>query len=245
MVREDSASKAGSKVAGFDLNDTLVSSKIGAPGYHVTVSDWIFYNAAVPKKLKELHEQGFRLVIFTNQGNIRSALDGKRSTAFKGYVDAFLKEVKVPILVLAATQRDDFRKPKLGMWQYLESKANNSIVIDKDASFYVGDAAGAPGEHSADDLDFAKALGVRFIHTKDFFGPPGSSGDQPAPEGEPPKKAPRVAPASSLQLSKERNVELPGGHPMVLVLVGLPGCGKTTFAQQLGPTPGGWTVMCG
>ena len=42
MVREDAASKAAAApaIAGFDLNDTLVTSKIGAPGYQLTFADW-------------------------------------------------------------------------------------------------------------------------------------------------------------------------------------------------------------
>lgn len=258
LVREDGASTPGGKIAGFDLNDTLVSSKVGAPGYQVTVSDWTFYSPAVPKKLKELHKDGFRLVIFTNQGNIRSALDGKRSATFKASVDAFLKDVGVPILVLASTQRDDFRKPKMGMWQYLETKANGSISVNKELSFYVGDAAGAPGEHSADDADFAKAIGLRFIHTKDFFGLQGELTEQQEQRDTPPKKAPRLAaPGAALAESIEEGVDfqLPQGKwpdpPLLLVLVGLPGCGKTSFAQRLGPTFGGdskspspWRRVC-
>ena len=150
-----------------------------------------------------------RIVIFTNQGNIRSALEGKRATAFKAYVDAFLKEVSVPVLLLASTQRDSFRKPLKGMWEHLEkaksldfywksienrwrftvfisfpmmflvkwaigghrcssvffkSNLQGNGFVDKSASFYVGDASGAPNEHSADDSEFAKAVGVRRLN---------------------------------------------------------------------------------
>lgn len=105
-----------------------------------------------------------RIVVFTNQGNIRSALEGKRASAFKAYVDAFLKELQVPVLVLASTQRDGYRKPQKGMWEHLEKAQGQGLLIDKCESFYVGDAAGGLNEHSADDADFAKAIGVRRSH---------------------------------------------------------------------------------
>ena len=55
-------------------------------------------------------------------------------------VDAFLKDLAVPIQVFAATQKDDFRKPCVGMWKHLESKCNGGLAIDKSQCFYVGDA---------------------------------------------------------------------------------------------------------
>ncbi|CAE7884684.1 PNKP [Symbiodinium microadriaticum] len=240
LVREDPASKPSAKVAGFDLNDTLVSSKIGAPGYQVTVSDWIFYSAAVPRRIAELHEQGFRLVVFTNQGNIRSALDGKRAEAFKGYVDDFAKKLEVPLLVIASTQRDKYRKPNTGMWEHLAKV--NGVAIDLAESFYIGDAAGGAGEHSADDAEFAKAVGVRFTHTRDYFGPAGGGPSEAGTAEGPPKKVARlIGLGDSLVKSPEKPICIPGSRPdppVLLILVGLPGCGKSTFADRLGPPAG-------
>ncbi|CAK0847257.1 unnamed protein product, partial [Prorocentrum cordatum] len=75
LLREDAAVKAsaGARIAAFDLNDTLVTSKAGAPGYLLTLADWQFYNDGVAAKLRALHGQGFKLVVFTNQGNISGA----------------------------------------------------------------------------------------------------------------------------------------------------------------------------
>ncbi|CAE8615748.1 unnamed protein product, partial [Polarella glacialis] len=199
LVREDSSSQVSSaKIAGFDLNDTLVSSKIGAPGYSVTISDWKLYNDRVLLKLREAHEQGYKLVMFTNQGNIKSALEGKRSQAFKAYVDAFLQATGLPFLVLAATQRDRFRKPDVGMWEYVEQKANAGLPVNRSESFYVGDAAGGEGEHSADDVDFARAVGVKFHHARDFFGPPGGSAETAGSK----RRAPEVAVADGPKPAK-------------------------------------------
>lgn len=221
LVREDAAAKAvkSTKIAGFDMNDTLVSSKTGAPGYQVTISDWKLYCEAVPGKLKALHADGYKIVMFTNQGNIRKAVEGKRAVAVKEYVDAFVAAVGVPILVMMATSKDNFRKPSAGMWEELQ-KLNPGLVLDKEASFYVGDAAGRPGEHSADDAGFAKAVGVRFIHVDDYFG--------------------EVQVAGRLTQSVEKCVEWKLENPrpkppLVLVVVGSPGCGKSTFADKLGP----------
>eukprot|EP00439_Symbiodinium_sp_Y106_P078459 s1099_g17.t1 len=240
LVREDPASKPSAKVAGFDLNDTLVSSKIGAPGYQVTVSDWIFYSEAVPRRIAELHDQGYRLVIFTNQGNIRSALDGKRAEAFKGYVDDFAKKLEVPFLVLASTQRDKYRKPNTGMWEHLAKV--NGVAIDLAESFYIGDAAGGAGEHSADDAEFAKAVGVRFTHTRDYFGPAGGGSSEAGAAQGPPKKVARLSGlGDSLAKSPEKPICIAGSRPdppVVLMLVGLPGCGKSSFAERLGPPAG-------
>nr|QDO16436.1 bifunctional polynucleotide phosphatase/kinase [Crypthecodinium cohnii] len=238
LIREDAAAKAirSSKIAGFDLNDTLVSSKIGAPGYQVTVADWKLYSEDVVTRLRQLHEEQYKLVIFTNQGNIRTALDGKRAVAVKAYIDEFLKAVGVPILVMMATAKDKFRKPSGSMWTEVESKFNGGTKIDYKQSFYVGDAAGGPGEHSADDSEYAATVGVRFVHVRDYFKPPGASPAASAGRDQEPSGAGSVG-GSPLAPSVERGLELglSKEKPVVLVLVGAPGCGKSTFAQRLGP----------
>jgi len=246
LLREDELvrQRRCPKIAAFDLNDTLVASKVGAPGYQVTLADWIPYNDRVIPKLRELHSEGFKLVIFTNQGNIRGAVEGKRAQAVKAYIDAFLQELATPVQVFAATQSDKFRKPQPGMWEYLEQKANAGVAVDRSASFYVGDAAGGLGEHSADDLNFAKALNVRFIHARDFFGPPSTSqagtGTPGRADGQPPAKAPRLSGLGDSDANSDVRWQcrMNSGRltpPVVLVLVGAPGSGKSTFAERLGP----------
>lgn len=243
LVREDSRDVPSCKIAGFDLNDTLVGSKTGQPGYAVTVSDWKLYHAMVPAKLRELHGDGFRIVIFTNQGNIRGALEGKRAQAFKAYVDAFLKEVEVPALVIAATSRDKFRKPSSGMWNYLEEKASKLTTISKTECFYVGDAAGGPGEHSADDSDFAKNVGITFIHVNDYFPAEGGQSEMLEAGLNGIKRAgteltladAKKTKITSLSSSVEKKTEYTPGQQVVLILVGAPGSGKSTFADKLGP----------
>ncbi len=49
------------KVAGFDLDGTLVKSRSGRPSYMISKEDWTFFNSTVVEKLKDLHKQGRRL----------------------------------------------------------------------------------------------------------------------------------------------------------------------------------------
>lgn len=41
-----------------------------------------------------------------------------------------------------STVDDIYKKPKSGMWDFMESSCNGKIKVDKKASIYVGDAAG-------------------------------------------------------------------------------------------------------
>ena len=75
----------------------------------------------------------------------------------------------VPMLVLCATAKDGYRKPSTGAWRHLGEEASDSVRPDLASSFYVGDAAGRPGDHSDTDREFARAVGVRFHTETEFF----------------------------------------------------------------------------
>jgi hypothetical protein len=66
------------------------------------------------------------------------------------------------VTALVAPAKDAFRKPEVGMWRAL-CAMNGGIAPDLAASFYVGDAAGRPGDHSDADSAFAKAVGLPFF----------------------------------------------------------------------------------
>ena len=73
--------------------------------------------------------------------------DLKRLADFKGKVLAVSNQLDLPIGVYAATARDQYRKPRVGMWQELlrDYDLESAESIDLDNSFFVGDAGGRLG----------------------------------------------------------------------------------------------------
>ena len=95
-------------------------------------------------------------------------------------LDAFAKEVGIPMQALCATQKGEkdpknYRKPKSGMWAHFDSSLNGSVSPDLPTCFYVGDAAGREGDHSDSDKGFAVAVGVKGVecHVDRVVGPRG------------------------------------------------------------------------
>ena len=175
LARTDPACVPNARIAAFDLDDTLQKTKSGKPGYMAQLGDFIFWSDEVAPKLRELHAQGYKIVIFTNQGGVKGALQGVRADVVRKRVDQFAAEVGVPLQAFAATQKGaqkdpkDYRKPLGGMWTYMARECNGGVKPDLTECYYVGDAAGRPGDHSDSDKAFAAAVGIDFYTPEQFF----------------------------------------------------------------------------
>lgn len=165
---------AKDKIAAFDFDGCLANTSIRRPGPDA----WSLLYPSIPKLLQDYHDDGFKLVIFTNESNIdrwknsrQKAVDSKI-----GRLTGFMKLIKAPVQVFISCAKeggdDLYRKPKDGMWVLLERHFNNAIPIDKTRSFFVGDAAGRRGDHSDADLMFARAAGLKFLLPEDVFVEP-------------------------------------------------------------------------
>eukprot|EP00242_Pyramimonas_sp_CCMP2087_P014104 CAMPEP_0198212684 /NCGR_PEP_ID=MMETSP1445-20131203/27202_1 /TAXON_ID=36898 /ORGANISM="Pyramimonas sp., Strain CCMP2087" /LENGTH=241 /DNA_ID=CAMNT_0043887201 /DNA_START=175 /DNA_END=900 /DNA_ORIENTATION=+ len=156
------------KVASFDLDGTLVNTK-GGNTFAKHAGDFVHFNEHVKPKLTELHESGYRLVIFSNQNGIKKAITGVKATATKSRINQFIKSAGVPMEAFCATQKDEFRKPDTGMWERLVSATSGDAKPVAADSIYVGDAAGRPKDFSDSDAKFAKAVGLTFYTPEEFF----------------------------------------------------------------------------
>lgn len=137
---------------------------------------------------------------------------------------------------LAATggQSYAYRKPSPLMWYHFIEKLNGNLKINKEESFYCGDAAGRSAspttkkDFSADDKIFATNTGLPFHTPESFFL--GESRNLPnscniAGNGQSNLLLTKVPVISGGQVSgliKERPLE-------VVLMVGGPGSGKSTF----------------
>ncbi|EZG49884.1 putative polynucleotide phosphatase/kinase-like protein, partial [Gregarina niphandrodes] len=71
----------------------------------------------------------------------------------------------VPLVVVASHRRDEFRKPRIGILEVLETHFGKSIS----SGAFVGDAAGRPKDFSASDRKFAMNARWRFFIPEAFF----------------------------------------------------------------------------
>lgn len=103
------------QVAAFDLDGTIITTKSG----HVfarDVGDWKIAFGPVVEKLKELYENNFKIIFFTNQSGIgRGTL---RASDFKKKIESIVRKLSIPVQVFIATKDDIYRKPRPGMWRH-------------------------------------------------------------------------------------------------------------------------------
>ncbi|KAL6714847.1 DNA kinase/phosphatase Pnk1 [Lecanora helva] len=171
------------KIAGFDFDSTLIQTSSGNV-FAKNATDWKWWDLSVPSRLKQLHLDGYAVVIFTNQGSISLKNDSKTPKAdqkslatFKTKAAAVFAHFDFPITLLAATARDRYRKPRTGMWSELleDLDLDEGEGPDLGSTFFVGDAGGraartnAKADHSCSDRDFATNIGIEFKTPEEFF----------------------------------------------------------------------------
>ncbi|XP_071966339.1 bifunctional polynucleotide phosphatase/kinase isoform X2 [Engystomops pustulosus] len=220
-----------SKVAGFDIDGTIITTKSGKV-FPTSADDWRILYPEVPKKLKALLADGYKVVFFTNQMGISR---GKlRPEVFKAKAEAILDHLGIPVQIFVATGMGIYRKPVTGMWDYLCEKANDGITVNKDECIYVGDAAGRPAnwapdrkkkDFSSSDRLFALNIGIKFYTPEEYFlGWKKAQFQLPTfdPRALDPN-GPLYEPLSSSLVSSSQEV---------VVTVGFPAAGKSSFIKE-------------
>ncbi|KAM3726920.1 Uncharacterized protein ACO02O_03627 [Dirofilaria immitis] len=160
-------------VAGFDFDGTVVVTKSGKT-FPEDEYDWKFFCDSVPQVLAEIAGRGFKVVIFTNQRGIQTGSQDR--DAFCRKMEKVCQQIRLPIQVFVSLGTLRYRKPYIGMWNYFESHGNGGISINRESSFYVGDAAGriqtnsrGKKDHSAADRLFALNFGINFFTPEQYF----------------------------------------------------------------------------
>jgi bifunctional polynucleotide phosphatase/kinase len=112
--------------------------------------------------LENLIKSGYNIVLFTNQ---YSRTKSERLNRCKR-VQTFLQKLQLPVFAYIATEKDQYRKPNIGMWNIF---VNNNPV---QKVIFVGDALGRPQDFSDSDLIFGRSITpiTEVYSPEDFFG---------------------------------------------------------------------------
>ncbi|CAN8071963.1 unnamed protein product [Agarophyton chilense] len=246
------------KVAAFDLDSTIITTKSRAK-FPKSPNDWRLLNAQVQPLITALADDGYLLVIFTNQAGVSNGRIGE--SFVKSRIDGILAALKVDIGVFVATSKDNYRKPATGMWEELVQLIGNVSRIQAQNSFYVGDAAGRkarPG-HAADfsdsDLRFSINIGLSFRTPEQYFM--GKTAEAVSPDSlqgfDPRKTVEEIGPVfieegtdmdlllrnlvtptavvDDIIMGSAQGAEVPPVQTMIL-MHGFPASGKTTFVKR-------------
>jgi bifunctional polynucleotide phosphatase/kinase len=229
------------KIAAFDLDSTLITSASGKR-YPDDPADWKWWHHSVPGRLRQLYmDEGYRVVIFTNQGGLTLHPDPKskgpksaknRVPAFKQKCSAVLSQLDIPITLYAATGKDIYRKPRPGMWT--EMKEDYDLTesdIDRENSVFVGDAGGrtaqpkgssaAAKDFSCSDRNLAHNISIKYQTPEEFF------------LGETARDFARDFDLSNFPYTVEEEhgevCPTKTNEQDIMLFVGSPGAGKSTF----------------
>lgn len=178
-------------------------------------------------------QNGFKIVVFTNQGGVEKGSVTVQN--IKKKIVMIQQRLEVPVQFFLATGHTTFRKPRIGMWEALEHQLNDGVSVDRNESFFVGDAAGRPEvkltkrkkDHSCADRLLAMNLNVSFYTPEEHFL---NARDMPKHWNRPPFD-PRTV-NLSVSLLEPSDAKLQSDSVEIILLVGFPGSGKSWFSHE-------------
>ena len=224
------------KMAAFDLDGTLVTWNTKGGFWPSQLIHYELWSSTVITKLRQLHDDGYKLVLFSNQGGIQKAHGGKKATIVKMVVDWLASLIDRPVFCVMSTvspkkaPNDSFHKPSNRMWFTMISVLNKGLSADLKTSFFVGDSALVDDDQGGVDRLFAEAVGISFHSPEDYFGP--SHADQRQLRRGIQTQILSKTPTTALFA----RAALVGGYlqgPILLILCGVQGSGKSTFSKRL------------
>ena len=197
------------KIAGFDLDNTIIVTNSGKI-FPKDKDDWKFIDSVIISRINSLTD--YNVVLFTNQKGINNRL------GFDNFTEKVMKIIKsfsINISVFISYQDDFYRKPLTGMWDLVSEYCN----INKKESFYVGDAAGRKNDFSNSDINFAYNIKITFLLPEEFIQ----------------NKVIKYTTKNTLNIKDWLSIRKPiikKEKLELVLLVGYPGCGKSTFSKK-------------
>jgi len=238
MPRRGDATRT--KVAGLDLDGTLLNWRID--GWPSRLEHYELWNNDVIEKLRKLYdEEHCRLVIFSNQGAIRTALTGKKAGTVKLLIEWLARVIDRPLAAfLSCNKKNGYHKPSPNMWGVAQDVLLGGKAFEVAGSFFCGDSAGGPDDAQGGvDRLFAQHVGETNGGTLQFYEPHELFGSS--------AKDARSGAVSSYQKPPERvlraRADFIAGKletPMMIVLTGAQGSGKSTFCNKLSEGLDSW-----
>jgi len=185
------------KMAAFDYDWTLVNPKDGKT-FPSNIDDWQWLYPNIAGYLRKYYDDGFMIVIFTNQ-----------SKAWKcDQIKLVSETLNIPLFVVISMDKEEHKPNPLMFHNLLKGKeGNEGNTINKDKSFFVGDALGRKIDFSDSDKIFAENIGLKCFSPEKFFHADNETFEIP-----------------SIPLKDDKEI---------IIMTGFPGSGKSTIAKEI------------
>ena len=199
----------------FDLDNTLIKSQGTFPKGINDIS------LMFPNVIKKLNSNK-GIVIMTNQYGLKKGKSLSRDDWLMR-LKFLTSQLKVPFMIFISLEKDQYRKPETGMFELFIEKYNSGINPEKKT--YIGDALGRETDFSSSDLKFALNCGVNIVSPEYYF--------------------------EQIENLDYINFQITGYNPFeasdnvipeiikylkeMIIMVGSPCCGKTSFVKEYFP----------
>ena len=141
------------KLASFDYDNTIVEPKDGRP-FSKDINDWQWTYENVPSIILQYYNNGYMIAVFTNQSK-----DWKITQ-----IKNVLEKLNIPMFVVIATEKSLYKPNTMMFNVFIEYNK-----LNKEKSFFIGDALGRKGDFSDSDKLFGENIGIKVMSPESVF----------------------------------------------------------------------------